>query len=171
MAEEDKLRLSPVRFEDPAYQSCYAYWLRLKEQSWAPSWRQWRWTEVSAELIPYFVVVDVTYDPVDFTYRFWGTANTNMHGIDLTHKSISDIRSPVTAKNTSEQYTQVVESRATIGSLHQMQTVTFLQSHSQLALRMPMSNDGTQVDQIVSFIDWRRSYEQIKNEHKKIYGA
>lgn len=170
MAEEDYLGPSPIRFDDPAYQLCYDCWLQLKQDRWAPAWREWRWSDIPAELIPYFIVVDVSHDPVDFHYRFWGTANTHMHGVDLTHKSIKDIRSPVTAKSTADQYTQVAEAKVAIGSLHQMQTSEYLIPHSQLALRMPMSNDGTRVDQIVSFIDWRNNREQIKIEHIKVYG-
>ena len=171
LAETGTSGSPPAKFEDPAYQTCYAYWLRLKGSRWAPTWKEWDWSEIPSNLIPYFVVVDVSYEPLKFTYRFWGTANAQMHGIEMTNKTTSDIRSALTAKNTLDQYRRVIDSAAAMGSIYEMQTIDFHTPHAQTALRMPMSNDGAQVDHIVSFIDWRNRRKQIRAEHVQVYGA
>lgn len=168
---EDKLtEQSPLRFETPVYERCYAYWLRLKGDRWAPAWREWDWSEISMELIPFFIVVDVTYDPLQFVYRFWGTANTRMHGIDMTRKSTAEIRSPATALATFDQYARVTESRQAVGEPYTMQSADYNNPHTRLALRMPMSNDGKRVDQIVSFVDWRDSEHLIRDDFIRVYG-
>ncbi len=156
---------------DPDYKTCLDYWWGLKGDRWAPSWREWQWSEIPSDLIPYFVVVDVIYDPFDIIYRFWGTALVRMHNIEMTGKSTKDIRSPVTRKDTENHYNEVIRQKCAIQSDGILQTVGFDVAHKQLSLRMPMSNDGTRVDQIVSFTDWRRSLSHIKKEHDEAFGT
>ncbi len=170
MAKEDYLRRSPIRFDDPDYQICYEYWLKIKGDRWAPAWHEWQWLELPTKIIPYCLVVDVKYDPLDFIYRFWGTAYVTMHGIDMTNKSVSEIRSPVTAKNSVDQYSEIVEFKESIGSVYTIQTGEHDVLHVQTSLRMPMTTNGDRVDQIVTFADWREKLEDIKIEHLRVYG-
>ena len=114
LSKEDHLKHSSGYFDNPDYQTCYAYWRQLKGERWAPAWKEWQWSEIPAELIPYFAVVNVSYHPLEFMYRFWGTANARMHGIEMTDKTTADIRSPVTAKSTLDQYRQVAERAAVL---------------------------------------------------------
>ncbi len=169
MPEPISRQLSPEGFDDPDYQACYDLWLRTKGSRWAPAWQEWNWLELPVNLIPYFLVVDVRYDPLDFVYRFWGTANVTMHKVDMTGKSVDMIRSPLTRKHTTEQYMEVVENRKAIADIYTIQTVNHVVTHSQTTLRMPMSNDGRVVDQIVSFTDWRDELYDIGNEHTQTY--
>ena len=171
MAREDYLRRSPIRFDAPDYQVCYDYWLRLKGDRWAPAWRDWDWMELPVHLIPYFLVVDVSYDPLDFVYRFYGTASITMHNMDFTGKSIDAIRSPITARNTRAQYMDVVDSRQAIGSEYTIQAGAAGPPYVQTSLRMPMSDTKERVDQIVTFVDWRNELERIQSDHIKEFGA
>jgi hypothetical protein len=127
--------------------------------------------ELPTNLIPYFIVVDVSYAPLDFVYRFWGTAYGTMHGIEMTNKSVNAIRSPVTAKNSYDQYAEIVEYKEAIGSTYTIQTGEHDFPHIQTSLRMPMSANGERVDQIVTFADWRSDQDDIRNEHIRIYGS
>ncbi len=170
LAREDYLRHSPIKFGDPDYQVCYEYWLSLKGDRWAPAWNEWQWMELPANLIPYFIVIDVSYDPLDFVYRFWGTAYNTMHGMDFTHKSIREIRNPTTAENVLKKYLDVTNSRQAIGSLDTLQTGQYDAEHTQTTLRMPMSNTGDRVDHVVTFADWRKDHNEIKQEHIRTYG-
>lgn len=60
--------------ERPGYQICYDYWVSLKGNRHLPSWRDWQWSALPPDIIPYFMVVDVHRDPMDYVFRFWGTA-------------------------------------------------------------------------------------------------
>ena len=170
MTTEDYLRRSPLQFDDPDYQACYAYWTALKGERWAPAWREWDWMALPLKLIPYFLVVDVSYDPLDFTYRFWGTAYITMHGIEFTNKSVHEIRSPVTAKNVFKQYKEVIDCQQAIGAADFIQAGPSGAINTQLCLRMPMSDTGERVDQIVTFTDWRENRDKIQIETIRAYG-
>lgn len=170
MPKEDYLRRSPIMFDMPNYQVCYAYWLRLKGSRLSPKWSEWDWFEIPVDLIPYFLVVDVKHAPRDFIYRFWGTASVSMHGIDFTGQSISKIRSPITAKNTAEQYEDVVAHHEAIGSAYTVQAGEDGLPYIQTSLRMPFSDDGISVTQIATYCDWSRDHDQIREDHIRVFG-
>jgi len=170
MAQEDYLRRSPIRFDQENYQICYEYWLELKGDRPAPSWREWDWLRLPPQLIPYFLVVDVHYDPTDFVYRFWGTASVDMHGKDFTGLSINAIRSPGTAQMTTDQYMEVVTHCEALGSEYTIKAGEDGLPHVQTSLRMPFADEGDRVTQIATYVDWSRDRDKIKEEHLRIYG-
>lgn len=165
MPPEDYIRRSPIKFDDPNYQTCYEYWLHLRGARLSPSWREWDWMALPLKLIPYFLVVDVRHDPLDFIYRFWGTASVTMHGKDFTNQSISKIRSPLTARSTAAQYEEVVSYHEAIGSEYTIQAGESGPPYVQTSLRMPFSDDGISVTQIATYCDWSRDLQKIRDDH------
>ena len=170
MPPEDYLRHSPIRFDSPDYQACFEYWCRLKGARKSPKWSEWDWFELPVELIPYFLIVDVRYDPMDFVYRFWGTASVSMHGIDMTHQSIDDIRSEPTALLTRAQYQDVVDAHEAIGAEYSMQAGNSGPNYMQITLRMPFSDDTGRVTQIATYCDWSRDRFDIRQDYIREYG-
>ncbi|MGJ3261410.1 MAG: hypothetical protein ACFE0S_17550 [Rhodospirillales bacterium] len=171
MPQEDYLRRSPIRFDQPNYQAAYEYWLTLKGERRSPAWREWDWFQLPTALIPYFMVVDVHYEPQDFVYRFWGTASVDMHGKDFTNLSVSMIRSPVTAEQTIEQYKEVVACHEAVGSEYTVKAGENGLPYVQTSLRMPFSDDGERVTQIATYVDWSRDHIKIREEHLREYGG
>ena len=169
MAREDYLRRSPIKFDDADYQVCYAYWCRLKGERSSPEWRDWDWMQLPVKLIPYFIVVDVIYEPRDIIYRYWGTASANMHGIELTGKSVNDIRSSET-KKTIAQYEEVIECHEAIGAAYVVQAGKYAEPHVRTILRMPFSDDGERVTQIATYCDWSKDLSQIRDEFIQEFG-
>ncbi|MBO6521862.1 MAG: hypothetical protein JJ900_15855 [Rhodospirillales bacterium] len=171
MTKDHYLRRSPVRFDQLNYQAAYEYWLKLKGDRRSPVWRQWDWFELPVRMIPYFLVVDVRYDPLDFVYRFWGTASTDLHGKDFTGLSISEIRSPGTFETTQAQYLEVVECHEAVGSEYRIQAGENGLPYVQTSLRMPFSGDGARVTQIATYVDWSRDHKEIKEAHSRAFGG
>lgn len=66
------------------------YWGKLKHDRWAPSWSEFRLEDICNDTLPFTIIVDVIPEPLDFRYRFWGTANTVNIGYDCTGKSVRD---------------------------------------------------------------------------------
>lgn len=170
MAQEDYLRRSPIRFDEPNYQAAYAYWQQLKGVRRSPSWAEWDWFQLPTTLIPYFLVVDVRYDPLDFVYRFYGTASVDLHGKDFTGLSINAIRSPITARQTREQYMEVLESHEAVGSEYMIKAGENGLAYVQTSLRMPFSDDDKRVDQIATYVDWSRDHIKIREDHIREFG-
>lgn len=171
LSKQENTRHSELSFDDEDYRTCYQYWADLKGLRWAPNWRDWQWMDLPSHIIPYFIVVDVSHAPLDFTYRFWGSAYAAMHSIEMTNKSVRDIRSPVTAKAAFEQYKEIVDSKQAMSTLDTIQAGPHDIIHTQTTLRMPMSDDGVSVDKIITFADWRKEHDIIKNEYIRAFGS
>jgi hypothetical protein len=170
MTKADYLRRSPVRFDEPNYQTCYAYWLELKGERRSPAWSEWDWMALPPRVIPYFLVVDVHYDPLDFVYRFYGTASVSLHAKDFTGLSTKAIRSEATAKITAQQYSEVVTCHEAIGSDYKIQAGIDGPAYIQTSLRMPFSDDGEKVHQIATYVDWSRDHEAIRRSFVDVFG-
>lgn len=170
MPEADYLRRSPIRFDQPDYQACYEYWLELRGSRRSPAWSEWNWERIPYKLIPYFIVVDVDYEPLVFKYRFWGTACVSLHNKDFTGLTSDSIRSPITKEITEGQYKDVVESHEAIGARYIIQARESGVPYMQTSLRMPMSSDGDRVSQIVSYVDWSKNLKEIREDHIKEFG-
>jgi len=54
----------------PEMAAVFAYWQSLRAGRVAPVWREFDFFALPSHLIPWCAVVDVTYDPIEFTYRF-----------------------------------------------------------------------------------------------------
>ena len=89
----------------------FAHWEEIKFGRFAPSWRDFCWQRMPPKLIPWFAVVDVKYAPMDFIYRFWGTARTRIQGKDYTGKSVKDFRPLSISKKALSEYQQVVDQK------------------------------------------------------------
>ncbi len=170
MPEEDYLRRSPVRFDQPEYQTCYEYWQRLRGARRSPRWSEWDWFQLPVDLIPYFIVVDVTTPPLDFVYRFYGTASVTMHGKDFTGLSVSKIRSAQESCATHAQYAEVVTHHEAIGSKYTVQVGISGIPIVQTSLRMPFSDDGETVSQIATYVDWSREIDSVREANFRASG-
>ncbi len=153
-----------MHFENPHYQTCYDYWRRLKGDRKSPSWREWDWIELPPNLIPYFLVVDVQFDPMEFQYRFYGTASVTVHGRDYTGRKVNDLRTTGEIETTIAQYSDVVAQHDAIASEYEILAGTTGLPIIQMSLRMPFSEDGERVTQIATFVDWTHDLKRIRSE-------
>jgi len=145
----------------PDHRQLIDYWDGLRGERFAPAWREWNWMKIPLNLVPYCFVVDVIQEPLDFQYRFWGTAHADIHGIDYTGRKVSDIV-PVEVANLSHaQYEESYHQRKPIVYLHEMMVGPFKMPRIQTSLRLPLSSDGDHVDTILSFADWRDIHQDM----------
>jgi len=133
-----------------------AYWDSLRGAAFAPGWKQFELWALPPAIIPYITVVDVHRDPLDFVCRFFGTGQTNRKGIDWTGKSLQSF--PVQrGPSAFDEYRWVVDNKRPL-TISDM--VVFENAYSnrvpfeQHSLRLPLSDDGQEVTQIVSLAIW-----------------
>jgi len=140
----------------PRVREFLAYWQSLRAGRFAPSWREFNLLALDPRSIPHVVVVDVVREPLDFVYRFWGTAHVTAKGFDKTGKSVAE--PPQSRRRvTFQEYEKMVAEKqplAAVGTvdLPEMGRVPF----TQTIVRLPLSDDGAEVDKIVSIAVWER---------------
>lgn len=155
-------RLESEAGELPDVEHCLNYYDRLRKGTFAPSWHDFDWTEIPSDLIPHFGVVDVTSDPLDFIYRFWGSAHADTHDQELTGKSVRDMRPATEAESVFKQYRETYNARAPLLFANTIHAGRFRVPYRETSLRMPFSDDGATVTHIVAFSDIRDDLDRLK---------
>ena len=126
----------------------FSYWRAIRGDRWAPSWPDFKLLDLGVSTIPLTIVVDVVPgDPIDFVYRFWGTANTTFIGYDCTGKSVRD-NAIFNSKVLGECMMIVEERRPFVFHSKVVKPDGIFREYWRL--RMPLTVDGETVSQIVS---------------------
>jgi len=94
------------------------------------------------------MVVDVLTDPLQLKYRFWGTANVKVKGVEMTGRLVDEFpgRRAAIAK---EEYHRVISERRPMAFLDRLVLpersggrFSSRAAFDQITLRLPLSNDG-----------------------------
>jgi len=149
---------SEVELDAPGYpdvEICLAYWERLRGDRWAPPWHEFDWSEIPSNIIPCFGVVDVHPDPLDFVYRFWGSFHARVSQQELTGKSVKDMHPAAESRSVFEQYRETLEAKRPRLFANVVRVGKWSLEMNEVSLRLPFSNDGQAINQIVAFSDIR----------------
>ena len=144
--------------DDKGIHFCLEYWNACRGSAFAPRWRDFHLDELPPALAPYVLVLDVAYEPLTYTYRFWGTGHTRYHQRDYTGKTISAMTEDWSAKLLMDQYDKVLEARKPLAFVNTYDGVeTPLKS-----LRMPLSDDGETITHMFSYVGRGNVNEAMK---------
>jgi hypothetical protein len=152
-------RISPDLWEGEDVKLCLAYWNELRGERFAPQWSSFDWSRIPVGIIPYFSIVDICWQPYGMTYRFFGSAHSRAHGIELTGRSPLEMDPPDVGQSMFDQYTEIANERVPGFFLHTLYGREGDLKISETSLRMPFSNDGEIVSNIVAFTDLRVDFE------------
>ncbi len=150
----------------PELTDVYRYWQQKQGGRFAPPWTDINLLDIAPAVIPRICVVDVNADRSEFTYRFWGTAITDMHHYDLSGKSVLVLKPAHYAKTIYRQYQTVFETAKPQGFLTE---VPFEADHYTYyaVIRMPLSSNGKDVDMIMSVEDYGDDRDQLRKVFDK----
>lgn len=145
------------------------YWSAKKEQSRgiAPPWPDFNLLDLPAELLPKICVVDIKQEPLDFTYRYWGTAVTNMHHYDLSGKSVKSLTPPDYAQCIWDQYNVVYSTMAPQTFLTEVPLDSGFNTF-YIAMRLPLSSDGKTIDKILAAEEYGKERDQLRELFEKL---
>ncbi len=161
-----KIRYKLLDLNDHSFSNlrntCY-YWRdkQIKAGGNAPSWSDINLLDLPADLLPQICVVDVQSDPLDFTYRYWGTAITVMHHYDLSGKSILKLKPPEYAQCIWDQYNFVYTNKKPQVFLTEVPLEEGYKTF-YIALRLPLSSDGVNVDKILTAEEYGKERDQLR---------
>ena len=139
----------------PALVDTFTYWKKITPAgAIGPAWGVFRLQDLSPEAISLTLVVDVLREPLDFRYRFWGTAHVERKKIDRTGQKTSDEHPQGRGPKVAGEYQTVVERRIPLLFSRLIEFPDGRLPLPQLALRLPLSDDGNQVTGIASVTYW-----------------
>lgn len=127
----------------------FEYWNELRGSRFAPSFEKFDWAQVPHRLSPQIAVVEVRRNPFDFVYTHWGVGRVIMQGDDYTGKSVRDFKPESIAEKAIREYSEVVKLRCAVCVQTEQLEADCSAPFDYQFLRLPFSNDGDEVNQIL----------------------
>ncbi len=133
-------------------QAVYDYWRGLGGEELRCGWKQFDLSAIPSGLMPSTMVVDIGPAMEDNRFRFWGSQMTLIHGSDMTGKSPYELEPGEMAEAVFRQHWKLIKERVPSASIFEFVKATGM-AHSHRVLRLPLSDDGENVSQIVIVVD------------------
>ena len=138
------------------------YWKSITpEGAIGPTWRNFDMMRIPSPLLPYTVVADFDGETGTFSYRFWGSRLTDVFRADYTGKTIAELPERF-RKATIDTYSTVIKSKSP--SFVQFSTSDNTPIRFQKAYRLPLSNDGQTVTNIISILLYPWLGRELKHQ-------
>jgi len=142
---------------------CLDYWEDLRAGRFAPPWTAFDWSQIPAAIIPHMGVVDVRQDPLDFIYRFWGTAHVRLHNREMTGKSVTAMRPAEEARSVFAQYEEIFHARRPALFENRISAGAHGLPMTELSLRLVFSDDGETVHHLMAISDVRKDFKSLQD--------
>lgn len=131
----------------PEISQVLAYWREKRGDRAFPSRADIDPLEFTKAL-PRVMMVEVSYDPLEFRYRVAGTGLFAMHGQELTGKLAHELQPPEFGALIHWHYSEAIASRAPM--LHLIELTANYHTTSYARLILPLSNDGATIDRLIT---------------------
>ena len=137
---------------DTDLKDLYTFWLSVADREGIPS-RRWFSAESLRKFLPRILIVQVNENGESFTYRLAGSQVYEVHGYEFTGRNVLDIQPSSLAEALRSDFLEIVETRKP-----QFLRLTYSNrsgdKRSYLMLRLPLSEDGQTVSQILACGDY-----------------
>lgn len=153
-------RVSEVAIADialPSMREFITYWESIRADRFAPSWQAFDMLQLRPASIPGLIVVDVLRDPLKFLVRYWGTAHVAAKGYEKTGMLVGE---PPNYRGDAafDEYRKVVETKRPVAIKGFVLFPEYDHAPFDIFIvRLPLSDDGTEVHNIVSLALWENA--------------
>ncbi|HCS68832.1 MAG TPA: hypothetical protein DIW51_02555 [Rhodospirillaceae bacterium] len=142
------------------------YWRGLGGETLACSWAQFDLLAMPHHLIPSTMVVNIGATMKDNRFRYWGSKMTEVRGSDRTGKSPYDITPKEVGQSFYDSHSDIIKNPRWTAHHYKISWASEVERvHS--VLRLPLSEDGKTVSQIVIVADFSAASDvtnRIKQE-------
>jgi hypothetical protein len=140
-------RLPLTELRHPSLCSAYDYWRLRKGDRELPSRRDIA-PEDMKKYLTNVMLIDVSYEPLDFVYRVFGSGIARAYGKEYTRRSVRALEPPEFSALVWRQYLDAVTEK--IPCLHGINFQAEAKSHRYQRLTLPLSSDGLTVDKLLA---------------------
>jgi len=148
------------------FKPVFDIWLEKRGEKWAPPLSQFRLEDLPLPILPWSVLVDVGIGERAFSYRFWGSERCTLIGLELTGKTLADIPDPVMREGNFAEYNAIRCLKLPMLCKTPVRTATGHSAEFE-SMRLPISNDGENVTQIFSALN----YMELGHKHYDVFGT
>jgi len=155
--------------DDPVFREVFDWWQRSRAGRAMPSRADVDPIELKQSL-PRLILIEVQDDPPDFRYRLAGTQSYDIHGVELTGRSVLDIRPAGQGRRLWNDLCDMLAHKEP-----QLVLLRFTNregnARSYRVMRLPLSNQGEDVDHVLVMQDFgaeapelRKMYQDLQRE-------
>ena len=134
--------------------AAYAYWDDLRQGADGPSQSAFKLDALPHKLVPRMAVVDFVGPPLDFYYRFFGTAMVEAAGKELTGKTYYKDNVQDYGFVNAKLFPILIEKRQPLFHRTIWESVKRVRLQTT-TLRLPLSNDGKTVSGAVTVNEYK----------------
>lgn len=156
------MRIAHVDLKDlpSGLKAVHEYWEGLRNQQFAPPWSAIDLVRFPANLLPTTMVVDI-HNPVENSiFRYWGSKLSEIHGCDMTSLSPYTLTPVEFGQQLLEDHKEIIEKKIPM-AWHYSFLAAGGYIHSHSLLRLPLSNDGKNVHQIIVVVDYSEEAKRL----------
>lgn len=137
-----------------SFATVFAYWNELKADRFAPAWSEFDMMQIPPKLLPSTLVKDVERNPLAFRFRYYGSRFAHLRNKEYTGKTVCEMDGHAFSSAISaslEVFIQQFSPKYYIVEKQGHQSSTVIQTQ----LRLPVSNDGETITNIISLVEHR----------------
>lgn len=146
-----------------ALQSAFQYWDNLRGDRFAPSWNEFELLSLPHQLLPTVLVADCLAGGAEFKFRYYGSGFTKIHGVDLTGQSPLAVPLKNFGEFINDEFLKVFSQKKPNFVVFGYTNVKGFHA-LQRSVRLPLSDDGLSVSQIVSVVQLPSGYQEVHDE-------
>jgi len=140
-------------------------WEEARGDRFAPSWRDLDFGAFPPGMLPYMYLIDVLKDPYRFRYRFVGTKVCDLEGQDYTNKFVHDLQPSTLAAAAVREFLKFTRNPEPVFFMMLADKNDPDQRLYRVygGARLPLSDDGETLSQIVSLAHFERDDSNIRD--------
>jgi hypothetical protein len=139
--------MAPLEFRTPALGRLYADWEGRRNGRPFPARSDFDIVDFKY-IIGQLSLIDVTYDPLRFTFRLHGSGVTRRVGYDMTGKDIEDLPPPAIRTMVRGHFIEVVEHGRPVVQIRERHGTDDRVVESEV-LALPLARDGATIDMLL----------------------
>jgi len=151
----------------PVFNDVIQYWEKRRGTAFAPPWHAVDLLEFPSELLPYCIVVDLHEADDKVSYRYFGSGIAELHGFELTNRTSDSIEPPELRDHIIRQYRSVAEAREPQFFATELVVKRDIKLQ-HFMLRLPLSNDGKAVTNIITFENFEDHREALHEYYSEM---
>ncbi|MBO6949716.1 MAG: hypothetical protein JJ855_17180 [Rhodospirillales bacterium] len=137
--------------------TCLEYWRSVSGEGGLPSWRGIDLSELPGDVLPLVTVINIDWSrglvgADSFTYRYWGTGHVRAKNIERTGTTVAEHSDR--ARIVEAEYLRVIAEKRPIAFRKNIRINEPWRAVTQTSIRLPLSDDGVRVDNVLSASDW-----------------
>ncbi len=165
-SDENSIVLEPGYPLGVPFKPVFDAWLEKRGEEWAPKLAEYRLEDLPAPMLPWSVLIDVGHGKLEFSYRFWGSERCALIGLELTGKTIADIPDATMREGNAREYEVICRLKVPMLCKTPIRTAKGHSAEFE-TMRLPISNDGENVTQIFSALN----YMELGRQHYDVFGT